>query len=146
MAAQALPAARGHRPPHRHADGDPLRGLVDTSGAVSYEVLRAAAHDAVRRTILRPIELVRCVEQEICVPTGASTYRVDVGYRAIKHGFEFMSEEWHLNREAFHRDSLRVMRLQRAGWTIWPVTSRTAHAEILLTMATVPAFRQLRAA
>ncbi|HEX7168436.1 MAG TPA: hypothetical protein VF230_15760 [Acidimicrobiales bacterium] len=170
------------------------RTLVDTCGDVPFDVLKRAANDAVRRTLVRPIDIVRCVEQvpvsgrrasrqarllvaefvpgydaggsdreldivellvangyprpeqEIRVPTGGHTYRVDVGYPAIKHGFEFMSEKWHLNREAFHADPLRVMRLQRAGWTIWPITSRTAQAEILLTVATVAEFGQLRAA
>ena len=75
-------------------------------------------------------------EQQIWVRGKGWSYRIDVGYRDIRHGFEFQSEQEHLNREAFHSDPLRTVRLQAAGWTIWPVTSRHAKAEILLAAAT----------
>jgi hypothetical protein len=74
--------------------------------------------------------------QQIRVSGRGWRYRIDVGYPDIRHGFEFLGERDHRTREAFHNDQIRTLRLQAAGWTIWPVTSRTAKAEILLAAAT----------
>jgi hypothetical protein len=71
-------------------------------------------------------------DQQIWVRTPDWKYRIDVGYRCVKQGFEFLGKTDHLNDFAFHDDPLRTMRLQRAGWQLWPITSRTARDEILL--------------
>jgi len=71
-------------------------------------------------------------DQQIWVRTPSWKYRIDVGYRCVKQGFEFLGRTDHLNDFAFFDDPLRTMRLQRAGWQLWPVTSRTARDEILL--------------
>lgn len=76
-------------------------------------------------------------EQQVVVRGRGWRYRIDVGYPDLKQGFEYQSEEHHLNRESFHNDPLRTIRLQRAGWTIWPITSRTGRGEILLIAATI---------
>lgn len=76
-------------------------------------------------------------QQQIWVRERRWKYRIDVGYADRKHGFEYQSEQEHLNRESFHNDQLRTTRLQRAGWTIWPITSRTGRAELLLIAATI---------
>lgn len=70
-------------------------------------------------------------EHQIWVRGDGWRYRIDVGYRELKQGFEYQSEQEHLNRESFHRDQLRTTRLQRAGWTVWPITSRTSRTELL---------------
>lgn len=75
--------------------------------------------------------------QQIWVRQPGWKYRIDVGYPDLKQGFEYQSEQEHLNRESFHKDQLRTIRLQRAGWTIWPVTSRTGSGEILLIAASI---------
>lgn len=72
-------------------------------------------------------------DQQIWVRCPRWKYRIDVGYRHIKQGFEFLGKTDHLNDFAFFEDPLRTTRLQRAGWQLWPVTSRTARDEILLT-------------
>jgi hypothetical protein len=71
-------------------------------------------------------------DQQIWVRDPSWKYRIDVGYRCVKQGFEFLGKTDHLNDFAFFDDPLRTMRLQRAGWQLWPVTSRTARDEILL--------------
>jgi hypothetical protein len=82
-------------------------------------------------------------DQQIRVPCDrGKKYRVDVGYADIKQGWEFQSESFHVG--PLHDDSERTCLLQRAGWQIWPVTSRTARAEILAIAA--HAFGHLRAA
>ena len=159
------------------------RTLADTCNDVPFAVFKSAAHDAMRRTILRPVDFIRCVEamprtgrhsikparlliatmvpgfdpgdsepeldvvaalksggypepdQQIWVRGPEWKYKIDVGYRCVKHGFEYQSEQEHFNRESFHDDPRRLGRLQRAGWTIWPVTSRTSRAELLLNAA-----------
>jgi hypothetical protein len=74
-----------------------------------------------------------CPDQQIWVRDSGWKYRIDVGYKPIKQGFEFLGKIDHLNEFAFFDDPLRTTRLQRAGWQLWPVTSRTARDEILLT-------------
>lgn len=71
-------------------------------------------------------------DQQIWVRTASWKYRIDVGYRCVKQGFEFLGRTDHLNDFAFFDDPVRTMRLQRAGWQLWPITSRTARDEILL--------------
>jgi len=70
-------------------------------------------------------------EQQIWGRGPGWRYRIDVGYRDLKHGFEYQSEQEHLNRAAFHADSQRTNRLQQAGWTIWPMTSQTRADDLL---------------
>ena len=76
-------------------------------------------------------------EHQIWVRGDGWRYRIDVGYRALEQGFEYQSEQEHFNRESFHRDQLRTNRLQRAGWTVWPITSRTGRAELLAIAASI---------
>lgn len=64
-------------------------------------------------------------------------YRIDVAYPELRHGFEYQSEQEHRTLRAFHGDPLRTVRLQRAGWTIWPITSQTGRAEVLLILTTI---------
>ncbi|HET9442353.1 MAG TPA: hypothetical protein VFO65_03460 [Acidimicrobiales bacterium] len=51
-------------------------------------------------------------------------------------GFEYDSVQFHDTVSAFHGDRDRLRRLQRAGWEIWPITSRTSSNEILAIAAT----------
>lgn len=64
-------------------------------------------------------------------------YRLDLAYPDLRHGFEYQSEQEHLNQRAFHDDPLRTVRLQRAGWTIWPITAHTGRAELLSILSTI---------
>jgi len=63
------------------------------------------------------------------------THYIDLAWPATKHGLEYQGEEIHGNPSALHRDAARTGRLQRAGWTIYPVTKYTTMNEILAVAA-----------
>lgn len=75
-------------------------------------------------------------DQQIRVRTEGRTFFVDVGWRDRRVGFEYDSVAFH-SHGAFHRDRERWRYLKRAGWDIWPVTSRTPANEVLAIAATV---------
>jgi len=67
------------------------------------------------------------------VPIGRKTLRVDYGYRFTKEAFEFMGFDPHGRFvSVFHDDAGRARLLQRAGWRIWPITSRTSEELVSL--------------
>lgn len=59
------------------------------------------------------------------------TYVLDYAWPAVLHCLEFYGVTIHGTPSAVHGDSERTRRLQRAGWTIWPVTSQTSANEIV---------------
>jgi len=69
--------------------------------------------------------------QQFEMKTEGYTYYVDYVWPESMHGIEFEGYECHGQWTPFHRDRERVRRLQRAGLTIWPVTSQTTANEIL---------------
>ncbi len=80
--------------------------------------------------------------QQIKVTTSIGTFFVDVGWPALRVGFEYDSVEFHVER--FHEDRDRLRALKRAGWDIWPITKTTSSNEVLAIAA--GAFRRQRAA
>ena len=68
--------------------------------------------------------------QQIRAEAEGHTYYLDAGWPDLKVGFEYDSVEFHDGVGAFHRDRERLRRLQRAGWEIWPITSRTSANEV----------------
>lgn len=72
-------------------------------------------------------------------------YEIDYAWPDGLHGLEWDSWEYHGKYWSdFHRDKDRTRRLQRAGWTIWPVTNKTSPNEIL-AIATMASAHRLAA-
>ena len=61
------------------------------------------------------------------------TYRLDFAWPVTLHALEYEGLAFHGpgNASAFHADRARTRALQRAGWTVWPITSRTSRSELL---------------
>lgn len=70
---------------------------------------------------------------------------LDYAWPDTKQGLEWEGWEWHGKMVSdFHRDKDRTRRLQRAGWTIWPVTKTTSANEIL-AIAAIASLHQVAA-
>jgi hypothetical protein len=70
--------------------------------------------------------------QQFRVVVEGHKYFIDHAWPESLHGIEFEGFECHGKLwTPFHRDRDRLRRLQRAGWTIYPVTSETTANEIL---------------
>lgn len=75
-------------------------------------------------------------QQQYRVRVEGFVYDLDYAWPDTMNGLEFQGWEWHGKYMSdFHRDTDRTRRLQRAGWTIWPVTVRTSANEILAIAA-----------
>ena len=75
-------------------------------------------------------------KQQYRVVIEGHTYYLDYAWPDTLQGIEWDSWEFHGKRLSdFHKDKDRTRRLQRAGWTIWPVTSKTSANEILAVAA-----------
>lgn len=73
------------------------------------------------------------------------TYYFDYAWPDSREALEYQGWEWHGKYVSdFHNDSDRTRRVQRAGWTIWPVTARTSANEIL-AIATAASGQKLAA-
>jgi hypothetical protein len=83
-------------------------------------------------------------QQQVKVLAEGHVHYVDVGWPAVRCGFEYDSEEFHGSLDSMHEDRARLRRLKRAGWDIWPVTSRTTRNEIVAIARL--AFGHIRAA
>ena len=71
-------------------------------------------------------------KQQFRVLVEGHAYDLDYAWPDTKNGLEWEGWEWHGKLVSdFHRDKDRTRRLQRARWTIWPVTSKTSANEIL---------------
>lgn len=79
-----------------------------------------------RASTVRPLP-----EQQVRVCTEGHTYFIDWAWRCVLHGFEYQGLDVHGRPSAVVYDSDRTCRLQRAGWTIWPVTHTTTANEII---------------
>jgi hypothetical protein len=79
--------------------------------------------------------------QPLRVLVEGHTYYLDFAWPDTMHAIEFEGFETHGGLVVpFHKDRERTRRLQRAGWHVWPVTSRTSANEILAIamLATAP--------
>lgn len=67
------------------------------------------------------------------VAVDGKTYRIDFAWPHSLHGLEYEGHAFHSSSSAsaFHGDRARTRALQRAGWTLWPLTARTSEAEIV---------------
>lgn len=71
-------------------------------------------------------------KQQFRVTVEGHTYFLDYAYPDTKQALEYEGFDPHGTMVTqFHRDRDRARRLQRAGWTIWPLTARTSEAEII---------------
>ena len=74
--------------------------------------------------------------QQYRVRVEGHTYYLAYAWPDTMHGLEWQGWEWHGKYASdFHRGSDRTRRLQRIGWTIWPVTARTSANEVLAIAA-----------
>lgn len=89
------------------------------------------------------IKLIRSAGGELVVPkqqyrvvVEGYTHYFDYAWPETLNALEWDSWEFHGRMLSdFHKDKGRTRRLQRAGWTIWPVTSQTSANEILAIAA-----------
>ncbi|MEY2478231.1 MAG: hypothetical protein QOG87_3546 [Actinomycetota bacterium] len=69
--------------------------------------------------------------QQLRVLAEGHQYRLDWAWRHVMHAYEYQGLDIHGCPSAVDHDSERTRRLQRAGWTIWPVTHTTTANEIV---------------
>ena len=75
-------------------------------------------------------------KQQYRVRVEGHTYFLDYSWPETLNALEWEGWWWHGKFVSdFHKDKDRTRRLQRAGWTIWPVTARTSANEILAIAA-----------
>jgi hypothetical protein len=84
----------------------------------------------VRRVLCRA-HIAPVPVQELRVLVEGHRYRLDLAWPHVKHAFEYQGLDVHGRPSAVDYDSERTRRLQRAGWTIWPVTHTTTANEII---------------
>lgn len=98
------------------------------------------------------IKLIKSAAPELVLPTQryrvlveGHPYEIDYAWPDAMQGLEWDSWEYHGKYWSdFHRDKDRTCRLQRGGWTIWPVTKKTSANEIL-AIATMASAHRLAA-
>ncbi|HEX2850245.1 MAG TPA: hypothetical protein VHN98_06820 [Acidimicrobiales bacterium] len=71
------------------------------------------------------------------VMTDLGPREVDIAWPDICAGYEWDSQQYHGDDWAGHEDRAKWRALKRAGWDVWPVTSRTSSSEILAIAALV---------
>jgi hypothetical protein len=69
--------------------------------------------------------------QQFRVRVEGRTYKLDYAWPDVMHALEYLGAGIHGVPSAVHHDSARTRRLNRAGWTVWPITSRTTANEIV---------------
>jgi hypothetical protein len=69
--------------------------------------------------------------QQHRVTTAGRTYFLDFAWPERRHAIEWDGYAFHSSVSSFHRDRTRLRELQRLGWTVWQVTSRTSQSELL---------------
>jgi hypothetical protein len=112
---------RAVRPAIAYLKGRPI-GLELSANDRELDVLR----------VLRDAGITPLPQQQVRVRVGGRTYKVDYGWAAIREGFEYVGFDPHGNLYSqFHDDADRTRNLQRAGWTLWPVTALTTEDEII---------------
>ncbi|MBI2170082.1 MAG: type IV toxin-antitoxin system AbiEi family antitoxin domain-containing protein [Actinobacteria bacterium] len=79
-----------------------------------------------RRAGIRPLP-----EQQFRIRIEGRTYKVDYCWPDTRHVIEFDGAGGHDTVSARHDDRDRWRRLQRAGYTVWPVTEETSEGEII---------------
>jgi hypothetical protein len=74
------------------------------------------------------------VPQFLVLAEGHRHY-IDHAYPETKHGLEYLGLAEHSGSSAVLHDAERTLRLQRAGWKIWPITKTTTANEIIAIAA-----------
>jgi hypothetical protein len=70
--------------------------------------------------------------QQFRVRIEGVTYYLDYAWPDTMNALEYLGRKWHGEYVSdLHNDTDRTRRLQRAGWKVWPVTSKTSANEIL---------------
>jgi len=84
-------------------------------------------------------------KQQYRVRVEGHTHYFDYAWPDTMNALEWDSWEFHGRMVSdFHKEKGRTRRLQRAGWTIWPLTSETSANEIL-ALATAASALELAA-
>lgn len=81
--------------------------------------------------ILRAAGISPLPIQQYRVVIEGRVYVLDYAWPGTLTALEFDGREYHTRVSDFHDDQDRIRRLQRAGWTRWPVTKRTSPNEIV---------------
>jgi hypothetical protein len=78
--------------------------------------------------------------QQFPVVTEGHKHYLDHAYPDTKHALEYLGLVEHSGSSAVLHDAERTLRLQRAGWTIWPITKTTTANEIIAIAALATGF------
>ena len=81
--------------------------------------------------VLRRANVEPMPVQQFRVVVEGHTYKLDYAWSHVRHAYEYQGLDIHGRPSAVVHDSDRTCRLQRAGWTIWPVTHLTTANEII---------------
>lgn len=81
--------------------------------------------------VLRRAQISPMPVQQLRVVVEGHVYKLDWAWALQKHALEYQGLDFHGAPSGIHGDSERTRRLQRAGWTIWPLTSMTTANEIV---------------
>jgi hypothetical protein len=81
--------------------------------------------------VLRRANIDPMPKQQVRVVVEGHTSILDWAWAHVKHAYEYQGLDIHGRPSAVVYDSDRTRRLQRAGWTIWPVTHTTTANEII---------------
>jgi hypothetical protein len=69
--------------------------------------------------------------QQFRVTVEGHQYRLDYAWPHVRHYLEYQGIDVHGQPSSLHADSERTRRLNRAGWTGWPLTATTTANEIV---------------
>ena len=81
--------------------------------------------------VLRRAGVTPLPKQQLRVVAERHAYKLDWAWRHVLHAYEYQGLDVHGRPSAVVYDSERTRRLQRAGWTLWPVTHTTTANEII---------------
>ena len=118
---QAPVSGRRKSAPIRRFLASHLEGFDPGGSDEELDVMRVLTRGA-----FRPLP-----RQQFRVMVEGHQYRLDYAWPEVMHALEYYGAKVHGQPGAVHYDSERTRRLKRAGWEIWPVTSRTTANEIV---------------
>jgi very-short-patch-repair endonuclease len=70
-------------------------------------------------------------DRQVWVIINEKSYRIDMGYVALKIAIEFDGYEWHHLRSKFDSDRERITALQLAGWLVLSFTSSSSKEHVI---------------
>lgn len=125
---QGVPVS-GRRPSRAMKDvlAERLPGFHAGGSAAELDVMRVLS-----RARIRPLPV-----QQYRVHLEGRTYYLDYAWPDVKQAIEYDGGGGHGTVSDRHGDRERWRRLQRADWTVWPMTERTSESELVAIAVTI---------